>query len=51
MRQSEQVYREALIREGAKATQARDFTNLWKHVRIQDALPPMVPLKNGNDPL
>jgi hypothetical protein len=34
----EQVYREALIREGGNASQARDFTKMWEHVRIADGL-------------
>lgn len=47
----EQVYREALIREGATPAQARGYANHGKRIRIQAALPPMVPLGNGSCPL
>ena len=47
----EQVYREALMREGATPTEARGYANLRKRERIQEALPPMVPLKNRDGPL
>ena len=47
----ERVYREALVREGATPTQARAYANLRKRQRIQDALPPMVPLEKRHGPL
>ena len=46
----EQAYREALIREGATPAQARGYANFRKRTRIEAALPPMVPLQEGDDP-